>query len=176
MAEEGKSYTIHKSKKSQSDRFMEARESLRRALESTSHRLEKVAEIDDVEFVSDTRSTDLLSTRDTFKCVLRPIVWIAGTTSHERDYSLLEKYVKYKVKNIILYGGNGEDMRQKLDAYVDSFHIEDGLEAAVALAFEKSSPGDAVIYSPSCAAVDDFLDFSDRGSAFKRIVKQLEQA
>lgn len=176
MAEEGKSYTIHKSKKSQSDRFMEARASLRKTLEGTSHRLEKVAELNDVEFVSDTRSTDLLSTRDTFKCVLKPIVWLAGTTSHERDYSLLEKYVKYKVKSIILYGGNGEDMRKKLKPFVDGFYIENGLEAAVARAFKESSAGDAVIYSPSCAPVDDYVDFSDRGMAFKRIVQEFNNA
>ncbi|HKL02503.1 MAG TPA: hypothetical protein VJ911_02460 [Cryomorphaceae bacterium] len=175
MAEEGKSYTIHKSKKSQSDRFMDARASLRKSLESTSHRLEKVAEVDEVEFLSDTRSTDLLSTRDTFKCILKPVIWLSGTTSHERDYSLLEKYVKYKVKTIILYGGNGEDMRTKLEPFVDHFYIENGLKAAIARSIDNSSPGDAVVYSPSCAPVDEYVDFSDRGMAFKQIIQELNK-
>jgi UDP-N-acetylmuramoylalanine--D-glutamate ligase len=172
MTEENKSYSIHKSKKSQVDRIMEARESLRKNLESTAHRLERVLEHDGVEYISDTRSTDLLSTRDTFKCTLKPIIWLAGSTAHDRDYSLLEKYIKYKIKSIVVYGPGAEDMSQKLKNLVESISRESNLEAAVKKASEIAKRGDVIIFSPSCLIKDKYEDFAQRGLAFKQIVKQ----
>ncbi len=170
--EENKSYSIHKSKKSQVDRIMEARESLRKNLESTAHRLERVLEHEGVEYISDTRSTDLLSTRDTFKCTLKPIIWLAGSTAHDRDYSLLEKYIKYKIKSIVVYGPGAEDMTQKLKNFVEGMFRETSLEAAVKKSGEIAKRGDVVIFSPSCAVKDDYDDFAQRGLAFKQILKR----
>jgi len=170
--EENKSYSIHKSKKSQVDRIMEARESLRKNLESTAHRLERVLEHNGVEYVSDTRSKDLLSTRDTFKCTLKPIIWLAASTAHDRDYSLLEKYVKYKIKSIVVYGPGAEDMTQKLKNLVENMIQETSLEAAIKKCSEIAKRGDVVIFSPSCVMKDKYEDFAQRGLAFKQILKQ----
>jgi len=172
MTEENKSYSIHKSKKSQVDRIMEARESLRKNLESTAHRLERVLEHNGVEYISDTRSADLLSTRDTFKCTLKPIIWLAGSTAHDRDYSLLEKYIKYKIKSIVVYGPGADDMTQKLKKLVEGMFQENKLENAVKKASEIAQKGDVVIFSPSCVMKDEYSDFAQRGQAFKRILKQ----
>lgn len=170
---EGRTYTIHKSKKSLVDRFMTARDSLRRSLEDTSHRLEIVREVKDVQILNDARSSDLLSTRDSFKCIVKPIVWIAATTPHERDYALIEKYVKYKVKCIVVYGTNGEDMKYKLEHLVEHFSSTRTLEDAVKVAFKTCSKGDVLIYSPSCVPHDDFRNFAERGNAFLQYSKQL---
>lgn len=172
MTDENKSYSIHKSKKSQVDRIMEARESLRKNLEDTAHRLERVLEYQGVEYISDTRSTDLLSTRDTFKCTLKPIIWLAGSTAHERDYSLLEKYVKYKIKSIVVYGPGAEDMTQKLKHLVESIFSESDLETAVRKSSKIAKKGDVIIFSPSCIIKDQYENFAQRGRAFKQIVKR----
>lgn len=169
----GKTYTIHKSKKSQVDRQMNARESLRKTLESTAHRLELVRHTGGVEFINDARSSDLLSTRDSFKCILKPIIWLAATTPHERDYALIEKYVKYKIKCVVAYGSGGDDMRYKLEHLVEKFTSGRTLQDAVVKAYNLASSGDVVIFSPSCVPADDYRNFADRGAAFVQYTKQL---
>ncbi len=172
---ETRTYTIHKSKKSLADRFMTARESLRRTLEDTAHRLEVVREVSGVEFLNDARSSDLLSTRDSFKCLQKPIVWLAATTPHERDYALIEKYVKYKIKAIVTYGSNGEDMRYKLEDFVENFDAGRSLEEAVVLAYKTALPGDVVIFSPSCVPSDDYRNFAERGMAYLQYTNNLKE-
>ncbi len=169
-----RSYTIHKSKKSLADRFMTARESLRRSLEDTAYRLEIVREHRGIQFLNDARSSDLLSTRDSLKCLQRPVIWIAATTPHERDYALIEKYVKYKIKAIVVYGSNGDDMRRKLDALVDFFGWGKTLAEAVGIANSCACEGDVVIYSPSCAPTDEYRNFVDRGSAYAHFINMLK--
>lgn len=171
---EGKTYTIHKSKKSLVDRFMNARESLRRSLEDTSHRLEIVRELKGVEFLNDARSSDLLSTRDSFKCIQKPVIWLSATTPHERDYALIEKYVKYKIKSVVMYGGNGDDMKYKLEHLVEEFSSGRTLRDAVEISYRLASEGDVIAFSPSCVPSDDFRNFADRGSAFIRYVNELK--
>jgi UDP-N-acetylmuramoylalanine--D-glutamate ligase len=171
---EGKSYTIHKSKKSQVDKELTARESLIKALESTAHRMESLGEIEGVEFINDARAADLLSTRDTFKCMMKPAVWLSATTVHERDYALIEKYVKYKIKAIVVYGGEGADMREKLNHLVDDFHAGESLKEAVTICKNIADEGDVVVFSPSCLPEDEFRNFVDRGDAFKIYVDELK--
>ncbi len=170
---EGKTYTIHKSKKSQADRILEARESLRKSLESIAHRLELVREINGVQYYNDSKSVDLLSTRDSFKCIMKPIVWIAAATTHDRDYALIEKYVKYKIKHVVVYGLGSDDMHRKLDNMVDGFNTSINLKQAVELAKEFSSEGDAVLFSPSCSPTDEYRNFADRGAAFFHFVNDM---
>lgn len=172
MAEEGKSYSIHSSKKSQVDKIMDARESLKKNLANTAHRLELIAEENGVEYISDTRSTDLLSTRDTFKCTLKPIIWMAASTPHDRDYSLLQKYIKYKIKSIVVYGAGADDMKNKLHQLVEGIYTEEDLEKATIRAMEIAQKGDVVIFSPSCAPKDDYTDFAERGMAFRQILEK----
>lgn len=173
MAEDNKSYTIHKSKKSQVDVKLTARESLKNNLASTSHRLDLVKELGGVEFICDTKATDLLSTRDSFKCIDKPIVWLAATTEHDRDYALIEKYVKKKVKAVVVYGGPGDDMKRKLGANVEKFGSKPKLGEAIELAYLYAEKGDVVIFSPSCKTEDEYNNYSDRGVAFTRSVNEL---
>lgn len=171
---DSRTYTIHKSKKSLVDRFMNARESLRRSLEDTTYRLEIVREHKGVTYLNDARSSDLLSTRDSFKCLQQPIIWLAATTPHERDYALIEKYVKYKIRSIVVYGSNGDDMRFKLENFVEHFAAGRTLDEAVLMAARLAMKGDAVIFSPSCVPSDEFRNFADRGLAFSQYTNQLK--
>ena len=173
MKSKKKSYTIHKSKKSQSDKNLSAGDNLRRNLERTTYRVDSVKTLNGIEFICDTRSTDLLSTRDTFKYIEKPIVWISGKPLHERDYSLLENYLTHKIKAIVVYGGPSEDMQQKLGSFIESFDSKITLADTVKAAYEVAKEGDAVVYSPSCAVKDDYLNYVDRGKDFLRIIETL---
>lgn len=175
MRQEKKSYTIHKSKESQIDRELTARAGLRRNLEKTSHRVDSLGEISGVEFICDTKALDLLATRDTFKYLSKPIVWLSATAVHERDYSLLEKYLEKKVKAVVAYGENCADMQSKISSFVEHFATAMTLEEAVAEANKFASKGDVIVYSPSCVAKDDYVNFLDRGNAFKKIFEDLEK-
>lgn len=174
MKSKKKTYTIHKSKKSQSDKTLSAGENLRRNLERTTYRVDSVATVRGVEFICDTRSADLLSTRDTFKYLEKPIIWISGRPKHERDYSLLENYLTHKIKAIVVYGGQSEDMENKLESFIQSFDSKTTLEEAVKAAVKVAKDGDVVVFSPSCAVKDDYLNYVDRGKDFIRIVEKLK--
>ncbi len=175
MGEEKKSYTIHKSKESQIDRELNARAGLRRNLEKTSHRVDSLGEIEGVEFICDTKALDILATRDTFKFLSKPVVWLSATSPYERDYSLLEKYLVKKVKAIVAYGENCVDMEAKLSKFVPQFITAVTLDEAVEKANKFASKGDVVVYSPSCVAQDDYVNFLDRANAFKRIFEDLKK-
>lgn len=171
---EKKSYTIHKSKKSQSDKSLSAGDNLRRNLERTTYRVDSVATIKEVEYVCDSRAADLLSTRDSFKFLEKPIIWISGKAKHERDYSLIEAYLINKIKGIVIYGVNGEEANTTLTQFVKLVKAKVTLAEAVNEAYKMATKGDVVLYSPSCAVKDDYLNYVDRGKDFIRIVKKIK--
>lgn len=175
MKKQRKSYTIHKSKISQAEKDLSASESLKRNLEQTVYRVDSVATINQIEFICDTRAKDLLSTRDTFKYIEKPIVWISAKPKHERDYSLIEIYLEKKLRGIVMYGMNGVDSRNKLSDFVEHFEVETLLVDAVKTAQRIAVAGDAVVLSPSCMAHDEYINYVDRGNAFKQIVIELEK-
>lgn len=171
---EKKSYTIHKSKKSQTDKTLSASDNLRRNLERTTYRVDTVATVKDVEFVCDSRSADLLSTRDSFKYLEKPIIWISGKAKHERDYSLIEAYLINKIKGVVIYGLNGEDANTVLTTIVKAVKVKESLAEAVNAAYKMAAKGDVVLYSPSCAVKDEYLNYVDRGKDFIRMVNDLK--
>jgi UDP-N-acetylmuramoylalanine--D-glutamate ligase len=171
-----KSYTIHTSKKSQVDKDLHASPSLLKLLKKTPHRLDFIEEIKGVEFMCDARSADLLSTRDTFKCIEKPIIWLSATTSHDRDYALIEKYVKYKVKAVVVYGGAGTDMNHKLSGMLEDFKSAETLPEATKTAYGMASEGDCVLFSPSCVAQDDYRNFVDRAAVFTQTVREIKES
>lgn len=170
---ENKSYTIHRSKKSLVDRGLHASDRLRTLLEDTESRLEHVADIDGVGYVNDARAVDLLSTRDTFKCVTRPIIWIAAAPAHERDYALIEKYVKYKVKEIVVYGGTADFMKRHVGHLVEGFTEAKDLKQAVVRSHRNAVKGDLVVFSPACLPHDGYRHFVERGDRFKTFIAEL---
>ncbi len=172
---EGKSYTIHKGKKSQLKTSMTALERMRQNLEKTAYRIDSVRLIDDVHFLNDSRAVDLLSTRDSFKCLKAPAVWLTTTTPHERDFALIEKYIRKKIKAIVVYGTDALDMRSQLEKLVNTFLTVSDLKEAVNASFDLAEPNDVVIYSPSCVVTDGYLNFVDRGQAFEKYVKELKK-
>lgn len=168
-----RNFTIHKSKKSLVDKLMTARQSLVKNLDTMDHRLETVDVIDGVTFINDSKATGILDTRDSLKCLNKPIIWIACSTPHERDYSLIEKYVKYKIKSIVVFGTGGDDIKNMFEDKVEQFMRVNNMYEAVSQARRLSGSGDVVLFSPSCASFDLFANYVERGNAFKKVVNQL---
>jgi UDP-N-acetylmuramoylalanine--D-glutamate ligase len=168
-----RNFTIHKSKKSLVDRMMTARKSLINHLDSTDHRLEIVDTIEGVTYINDSKATGILDTRDSLKCLNQPVVWIGCVTPHDRDYSLIEKYVKYKIKSIVVFGSGGDDVKRQFEDKVERFVKVGNLYDAVAQASRLAMAGDAILFSPSCASFDMFANYVERGNAFKKAVNQL---
>jgi UDP-N-acetylmuramoylalanine--D-glutamate ligase len=171
----GKSYTIHKGKKSSVRFSEEAVERMCDKLQKTAYRMDSVRILNDVEFVSDTRALDLLSTRDSFQCLRSSAVWLTTTTTHERDFALIEEFVDKKIKAIVVYGAKALDMRDQLGKLVDAFLTVADLSEAVAESFGLAQANDQVIYSPGCVVDDGYANFVDRGRAFAEYVKQLKK-
>ena len=137
------------------------------------HRLEWVSTQDGVDFINDSKGTNVGSAYKSLNTFDRPIILIAGGKDKNADFSSLKKIMKKKVKHLILIGETRPKFRSLLNG---SFGYEesDSLKDAVHKAKEKADKGDVVLLSPACASFDMFTDYIDRGNQFKTIVKNLE--
>jgi len=169
----GKTFTIHKGKKSQVENFIHARKRMLEELSSVQNRLEEVDEFDSVLYVNDSSATSVMSTLDSIRCISDPIVWILCATQYDRDFILLSKIVRHKVKAIIVCGVEAEDIRSSLSGGVDKFIVAEDLEEAVLEAKGISKIGDVVLFSPSAPAGRFYADVNERGQAFKESVNLL---
>jgi len=138
------------------------------------HRLEWVCNQDGVDFINDSKGTNVGSVCKSLNTFDRPIILIAGGKDKNADFSGLKTIMKKKVKHLILIGETRQKFRSVLNG---SFGYEesDSLEEAVHLAKGKAEKGDVVLLSPACASFDMFEDYIDRGNQFKSIVNNLEE-
>ncbi len=137
------------------------------------HRLEWVRTIDGIDFVNDSKATNIGSVQKSLNTFDRPIILIAGGKDKETDFSPLTSLMKKKVKHLVLIGETRDKFKRILNG---SFGYEesDSMEEAVHLAKAKAEDGDVVLLAPACASFDMFKDYKDRGNCFKTIVKELE--
>jgi len=171
---ENKAFTIHRGKQSLADKLLDAREKLINELKSTEHRLEEVEEIDGVLFINDSKATNLITTKDSIRCLKRPVVWIVNSTPHDRDFMLLNKMVEYKVKSIVIMGDSAEDIKRELKPLVDVIIQTQSLKEAIEEANGLASKGDVVLFSPSCPPPADYNNFVEMGNAFKQEITKLK--
>ena len=139
------------------------------------HRLEPVATINGVEWINDSKATNVNSTWYALEAMKRPVVLILGGKDKGNDYSEILPLVREKVKAIVAMGKDNA----KITAYfgenttlpvIDTHSLADAVEACRGLA----SDGDTVLLSPCCASFDLFKSYEDRGEQFKEMVKQLK--
>ncbi len=137
------------------------------------HRLEWVCNRDGVDFINDSKGTNVGSVCKSLSTFDRPIILIAGGKDKNADFSDLKNIMKKKVKHLVLIGETRPKFKSVLNG---SFGYEesDSLEGAVKLAKEKAEKGDVVLLSPACASFDMFKDYIDRGNQFKSIVNNLK--
>ncbi len=137
------------------------------------HRLESVATIDSVEYVNDSKATNVDSVFYALGSFDRPIVLIIGGVDKGNDYSQIEPLIKEKVKGMIALGTDTKKLADYFKETVPQFHETRSLKDAVQIASRWAQPSDVVLLSPACASFDLFKNYQDRGEQFKQEVKAL---
>ena len=141
--------------------------------QNVEHRLEFVANIHGIEFINDSKATNINSAWYALESLNKKIVWIAGGIDKGNDYTKLYDLVQQKVKAIVCLGTDNEKL---IDAFKDKVEIineAQSAEEAVNIAYYLARKGDAVLLSPACASFDLFENYEDRGRKFKAAVKSL---
>ncbi len=137
------------------------------------HRLEPVANIHGIEFINDSRATNINSTWYALESMIRPVIWIAGGAGIRHDYSILADVVAQKVKAIIFLGSRDERLASLIRYLELPITEAASMSDAVDLAYLIGKKGDVVLMSPGCASFGFFPDFEERGKAFRKAVKDL---
>jgi UDP-N-acetylmuramoylalanine--D-glutamate ligase len=137
------------------------------------HRMESVANVHGIEFINDSRSTNINSTWFTLESMSKPVILIAGGMDSGIDYTQLKLLLKAKVKSIIFLGMDSTYFISSMSDLEIPLTDASTMDEAVELAYFAGAMGDVVLLSPGCASFDLFKDYEERGSAFKKAVKQL---
>ncbi len=137
------------------------------------HRLEHVARIQDIEFINDSKATNVNSAWYALESINTPIVWIAGGVDKGNDYSILKNLVKEKVRAIVCLGTDNSKIHEAFDNDVDIIVNTASAREAAEVSFHLAKKGDTVLLSPACASFDLFKNYEDRGEQFKAAVKEL---
>ncbi len=148
------------------------RESLQ-DFQNIEHRLEFIATINGIEFINDSKATNVNSTWYALESMQKPVVWICGGQDKGNNYDELFDLVKEKVKAIVCLG---KDNKKIVAAFKDAVELiveTDNANDAVAASYKIGKKGDVVLLSPACASFDLFQNYEDRGMQFKRAVKGL---
>jgi UDP-N-acetylmuramoylalanine--D-glutamate ligase len=137
------------------------------------HRLEKVLKINHVEYVNDSKATNINATYYALDGIRKPIVWIVGGVDKGNDYAELMPLVREKVKGIICLGMDNSKLIETFGNVVEPLVETFSMEEAVKVAYKMSDRGDTVLLSPACASFDLFENYEDRGNQFKAAIKKL---
>lgn len=141
--------------------------------ESLEHRMEPVGSVRGVEFINDSKATNVNSTWFALESMTKPVVLILGGVDKGNDYSLLNELVQEKVKAIVCLGTDNSKIHEAFNGLVQSIVDANTAAGAVQAAFELATKGDAVLLSPACASFDLFTNYEDRGRQFKEAVRVL---
>jgi UDP-N-acetylmuramoylalanine--D-glutamate ligase len=137
------------------------------------HRLEKVLKIQNVQYINDSKATNVNATFFALDSMNTPTVWIVGGVDKGNDYNELMSLVREKVKAIICLGVDNRKIIDVFGNVVDIMIEVATMNDAVRMAQRLSEKGDAVLLSPACASFDLFENYEDRGNQFKQAVKNL---
>lgn len=143
------------------------------SFEGLEHRLEFVATVKGVDFINDSKATNVNSVWFALESMKKPVVLILGGQDKGNDYGELAELVKEKVKAIICMGIDNKPIHDGLEALVPVMIDTHSAKEAVTAAFECSEKGDVVLLSPACASFDLFKNYEDRGRQFKAAVREL---
>jgi UDP-N-acetylmuramoylalanine--D-glutamate ligase len=137
------------------------------------HRLEFVTRVHGIEFINDSKATNVNSSWYALESMTRPVIWIVGGVDKGNDYSTIKLLVKQKVKAIVCLGRDNAKIHEEFKDIVPE--IVDALSAteAVEKAYYLGKADDVVLLSPACASFDLFKNFEDRGNQFKKAVYDL---
>lgn len=141
--------------------------------ESLEHRMESAGIIKGVEFINDSKATNVNSTWFALESMVKPVILILGGVDKGNDYSLILELVKEKVKAIVCMGTDNRKIHEAFGKQVELIVNTESAKDAVQSAFHFANKGDVVLLSPACASFDLFKNYEDRGKQFKDAVKEL---
>ncbi len=137
------------------------------------HRLEFVSTVNGIEFINDSKATNVNSTWYALESMQKPTIWIVGGQDKGNNYAELTDLVKEKVKAIVCLGVDNKKIIKAFKGVVETIVETESANEAVALAYKIGTKGDAVLLSPACASFDLFKNYEDRGVQFKQAVRGL---
>jgi UDP-N-acetylmuramoylalanine--D-glutamate ligase len=141
--------------------------------EGLEHRMFKVATVRGVEFINDSKATNVNSTWYALESMAKPVILILGGVDKGNDYSFIKELVKEKVKGIVCLGVDNTKIHEALGNNVPFMVNAQSAKDAVEAAFHFADKGDVVLLSPACASFDLFKNYEDRGNQFIKAVKDL---
>jgi UDP-N-acetylmuramoylalanine--D-glutamate ligase len=151
-------------------------ESIRNSMGSFSnieHRLEHVAKISGIDFINDSKATNVNSTWYALESMPAQVVLILGGVDKGNDYNMLKDLVKSKVKGIVCLGKDNKRIHEAFEDDVEVIVNTFSASEAVQIAYHMAKKGDTVLLSPACASFDLFKNYEDRGNQFKKAVMEL---
>ena len=137
------------------------------------HRLEKVARVKGVEYINDSKATNINSTWYALKSLKTPVVLIMGGTDKGNDYRLIESLIEEKCRALIFLGADNAKLHTFFDGKMMQTTDARSMQEAVLQAYSIAEKGDTVLLSPCCASFDLFKNYEDRGTQFKDCVRNL---
>jgi len=152
------------------------KEVVRESLEdfvNVEHRLEFVAKVHGIEFINDSKATNVNSTWFALESMDKPTVWIVGGVDKGNDYSDLMDLVREKVKAIICLGVDNQKLIETFGGAVETILEAKSANEAVAYGYRLAKKDETVLLSPACASFDLFENYEDRGNQFKSAVRSL---
>ncbi len=141
--------------------------------EGAEHRLEKVLKINGVEYINDSKATNVNATYYALDSLTNQAIWIVGGVDKGNDYFELMPLVREKVKAVICLGKDNRKIIHTFENVVEYVVEADNMEDAVKLAYRVAEKGETVLLSPACASFDLFENYEDRGRKFKEAVRHL---
>jgi UDP-N-acetylmuramoylalanine--D-glutamate ligase len=137
------------------------------------HRLEHVARISGIDFINDSKATNVNSTWYALESMPGEVVLILGGVDKGNDYNMLKDLVKSKVKAIVCLGKDNKRIHEAFEDDVEVIVNTFSANEAVQIAYHLATKGNTVLLSPACASFDLFKNYEDRGNQFKKAVKEL---
>ncbi|KAA2240997.1 UDP-N-acetylmuramoyl-L-alanine--D-glutamate ligase [Chitinophaga agrisoli] len=148
------------------------RESLT-SFKSLEHRMEYVTTVRGVDFINDSKATNVNSLWFALESMEQPVILIMGGVDKGNDYTAIQDLVKEKVKGIVCLGVDNQPIQDALTAFTPNMVNTSAMKDAVQEAFKLATKGDVVLLSPACASFDLFKNYEDRGKQFKEAVREL---
>jgi UDP-N-acetylmuramoylalanine--D-glutamate ligase len=141
--------------------------------ESIEHRLETVVTVYGVDYINDSKATNINSTWYALETIDKKIVWIVGGVDKGNDYSILAEIAKEKVKAIVCLGKDNAKIIEAFKGDIETIVEANNMTEAVGYSYQLASKDDVVLLSPACASFDLFDNYEDRGRQFKEAVRSL---
>ena len=137
------------------------------------HRLEYVLTIHGIDFINDSKATNVNATWYALESMTKPVIWIVGGVDKGNDYNEIKEIVKERVKAIICLGESTKKIQKYFKKKVSKIETVNSMEEAVRVSYQLGDKGDVVLLSPTCASFDLFENFEHRGQSFKNQVRKL---